>query len=57
MGIPESFLGKGHITSSLKLGNYQEISFSITGFKVEILKGKTGTGQNKATLKQIKGDI
>lgn len=38
----------------LNLRNCQEISFSIAGFKVEILKWKVGTAQNKATLKQHK---
>lgn len=47
-------LGKGHITSPLKLRNRQEISFSIAGFKAETLKWKIGTAQNKAILKQCK---
>lgn len=53
-GYSQKLLGKGHITSSLKLRNHQEISSSIAGFKVEILKWKPGTAQNKATLKQRK---
>ena len=55
LGIPESFsLGKGHIASSLQLRNHQETSFSIAGFKVETLKWKRGTAQNKVVLKQCK---
>ena len=50
-GCPQSFLGKGHVSSSLKLKNYQEISFSIAGFKAQILKWNIGTVQNKVTLK------
>lgn len=51
--IPESFLGKGHVPSSLKLRNCQEIWFSTAGFKVEILKWNIGTAQNKAVFEAV----
>lgn len=53
-GIPKSCLGEGHVPSSLKLRNCQEMLFSTAGFKVEILKWNTGAAQNKAALKPYK---
>lgn len=51
LGVPQSSLGKGHISSSLKLKNRQEISFCIAGFKAQILKWNTGPAQNTVALR------
>lgn len=46
-GIPKSCLGEGHVPSSLKLRNCQEMLFSTAGFKVEILKWNIGLHRTK----------